>query len=180
MPYTHHSTPSSDSLLRWLSSWHISQTWSFYQDELGFLQAAEIKANNRTRTLRYRFLLHCRMAGWFRSWDTSGICRLEPPYHRYFGDSGRYQPATNLFEKITICEPEVASWLGLISDEEIKSSAMKETPQSHSLLHALKRKVRMGCQASSSSGQLCTQWIHHLGKVDGSVYWPRSIRVCSP
>jgi len=30
---------------------------------------------------------------------------------KYFGDSGRYQPAANLFEKIAAREPEVASLL---------------------------------------------------------------------
>ncbi len=30
---------------------------------------------------------------------------------KYFGDSGRYQYAANLFEKITAKEPEVASLL---------------------------------------------------------------------
>lgn len=30
---------------------------------------------------------------------------------KYFGDNGRYQQAANLFEKISIREPEVASLL---------------------------------------------------------------------
>ena len=30
---------------------------------------------------------------------------------KYFGDSGRYQPAANLFKKIAAREPEVASLL---------------------------------------------------------------------
>ena len=30
---------------------------------------------------------------------------------KYFGDSGRYQPAANLFEKLSVREPEVASLL---------------------------------------------------------------------
>ena len=30
---------------------------------------------------------------------------------KYFGDSARYQPAANLFEKLSIREPEVASLL---------------------------------------------------------------------
>ena len=30
---------------------------------------------------------------------------------KYFGDSGRYQPAANLFEKLAVKEPEVASLL---------------------------------------------------------------------
>ena len=46
------------------------------------LKPSSIKASVWTRTLLRRFSSHCRMAGWFRSWDTSGICRLEPPYRR--------------------------------------------------------------------------------------------------
>lgn len=30
---------------------------------------------------------------------------------KYFGDSGRYEPAANLFEKLSIREPEVSSLL---------------------------------------------------------------------
>lgn len=30
---------------------------------------------------------------------------------KYFGDSGRYQPAANLFEKLSAREPEIASLL---------------------------------------------------------------------
>ena len=30
---------------------------------------------------------------------------------KYFGDSGRWQPAANLFEKLSAREPEVASLL---------------------------------------------------------------------
>ncbi len=30
---------------------------------------------------------------------------------KYFGDSGRYQPVANLFEKLSAREPEVASLL---------------------------------------------------------------------
>ena len=46
------------------------------------LKPSSIKASIRTRTVFHRFSSHCRMAGWLRSWDTSGICRLEPPYRR--------------------------------------------------------------------------------------------------
>ncbi|KAF9003311.1 chaps family protein [Cyathus striatus] len=63
---------------------------------------------------------------------------------KYFGDSGRYQPAANLFEKLVVKEPEVASllvrsYIGM--NEEVKAvqimaSAIKQTPQSYTLLHA--------------------------------------------
>ncbi|KAA1478157.1 chaps-domain-containing protein [Dentipellis sp. KUC8613] len=62
---------------------------------------------------------------------------------KYFGDSGRYQFAANLFEKLTVREPEVASLLAksyIGMNEEVKAiqiiaNAMKQTPQSYTLLH---------------------------------------------
>ncbi|KAF9566530.1 chaps-domain-containing protein [Agrocybe pediades] len=63
---------------------------------------------------------------------------------KYFGDSGRYQPVANLFEKLSVKEPEVASLLArsyLGMNEEVKAvqimaAAMRQTPQSYTLLHA--------------------------------------------
>ncbi|PPQ72495.1 LOW QUALITY PROTEIN: hypothetical protein CVT26_003585 [Gymnopilus dilepis] len=62
---------------------------------------------------------------------------------KYFGDSGRYQPAANLFEKLSVREPEVASLLArsyIGMNEEVKavqimSSAIKQMPQSYTILH---------------------------------------------
>ncbi|TFY70755.1 hypothetical protein EVG20_g2256 [Dentipellis fragilis] len=62
---------------------------------------------------------------------------------KYFGDSGRFQFAANLFEKLTVREPEVASLLAksyIGMNEEVKAiqiiaNAMKQTPQSYTLLH---------------------------------------------
>ncbi|KAG5645489.1 hypothetical protein DXG03_005897 [Asterophora parasitica] len=62
---------------------------------------------------------------------------------KYFGDSGRYQQAANLFEKLTAREPEVASLLAksyIGMNEEVKAvqimaAAMKQTPHSYTLLH---------------------------------------------
>ncbi|KAF9486260.1 chaps-domain-containing protein [Pholiota conissans] len=62
---------------------------------------------------------------------------------KYFGDSGRYQPVANLFEKLAVREPEVASLLArsyVGMNEEVKAvqimaAAMRETPQSYTLLH---------------------------------------------
>jgi uncharacterized protein YyaL (SSP411 family) len=80
---------------------------------------------------------------------------------KYFGDSGRFQQPANLFEKLSAREPEIASllaksYIGMSessivrlssfghsprsSDEEVKavqimSAAMKQTPQSYTLLH---------------------------------------------
>ncbi|KAN0109162.1 chaps domain containing protein [Russula decolorans] len=62
---------------------------------------------------------------------------------KYFGDSGRWQHAANLFEKLAVRDPEVScllarSYIGM--NEEVKAiqimgTAMKETPQSYLLLH---------------------------------------------
>ncbi|KAI0263047.1 chaps family protein [Gloeopeniophorella convolvens] len=62
---------------------------------------------------------------------------------KYFGDSGRWQHAANLFEKLAVREPEVASLLArsyIGMNEEVKAvqimaTAMKQTPQSYLLLH---------------------------------------------
>ena len=80
---------------------------------------------------------------------------------KYFGDSGRYQHAANLFEKILPREPEVASllaksYIGMCKftmplfkiaahpvpseDEEVKAvqimnNAMNDSNQSYTLLH---------------------------------------------
>ncbi|KAF5318535.1 hypothetical protein D9619_010879 [Psilocybe cf. subviscida] len=62
---------------------------------------------------------------------------------KYFGDSGRYQQVANLFEKLAVREPEVASLLArsyIGMNEEVKavqimSAAMRQTPQSYTLLH---------------------------------------------
>ncbi|KAF5356604.1 hypothetical protein D9758_008287 [Tetrapyrgos nigripes] len=63
---------------------------------------------------------------------------------KYFGDSGRFQQAANLFEKLTAKEPEVASLLArsyIGMNEEVKavqimSSSIQKTPHSYTLLHA--------------------------------------------
>ncbi|KAG1815051.1 Chs5p-Arf1p-binding proteins-domain-containing protein [Suillus subaureus] len=62
---------------------------------------------------------------------------------KYFSDSGRCQPAANLFEKLAAREPEIASLLArsyIGMNEEVKavqimSAAMKHTPHSYTLLH---------------------------------------------
>ncbi|KAF8555507.1 chaps-domain-containing protein [Imleria badia] len=62
---------------------------------------------------------------------------------KYFGASGRYQQAANLFEKLAVREPDVASLLAksyIGMNEEVKavqimSAAMKHTPHSYTLLH---------------------------------------------
>lgn len=62
---------------------------------------------------------------------------------KYFGDAYRFEPAANLFEKLVDKEPEVASLLAkayIGMNEEVRaiqvlSAAIKQNPQSYSLLH---------------------------------------------
>ncbi|KZP17499.1 chaps-domain-containing protein [Athelia psychrophila] len=82
---------------------------------------------------------------------------------KYFGDSGRYERAVNLFEKLSAREPEVASLLAksyLGMNEEVKAvqimaSAMKLTPQSYTLLH-------VQCDFLRSKGKL--EWAVKLAR----------------
>jgi len=52
-----------------LDAYHKFDPITTNEDELRFLQAAEIKASGRTCVLWYGFSSHCRMAGWFRFWN---------------------------------------------------------------------------------------------------------------
>ncbi|KAK2465571.1 hypothetical protein APHAL10511_002463 [Amanita phalloides] len=102
-------------------------------DELRFLQAAEALF----------------MKGWQVGSDpeiqvaTVVSNHLTAGILKYFGDSGRWQQAANLFEKLAVKESEVASLLArsyIGMNEEVKAiqimfSAVKETPQSYTLLH---------------------------------------------
>ncbi|BGP40620.1 bud site selection protein [Rhodotorula kratochvilovae] len=82
---------------------------------------------------------------------------------KYFGDSFRYGPAVNLFEKLVVKEGEVAcllaqSYLGM--NEEVKAvrvlqSAIANHPQSYSLLH-------VQCDFLRSKGK--TEWALKLAK----------------
>ncbi|KDQ60015.1 hypothetical protein JAAARDRAFT_205079 [Jaapia argillacea MUCL 33604] len=82
---------------------------------------------------------------------------------KYFGDSNRWQQAANLFEKLTAREPEVASLLAksyIGMNEEVKavqimSAAMKQTPQSYTLLH-------VQCEFLRSKGKY--QWALELAR----------------
>ncbi|GAA5906822.1 hypothetical protein JCM8208_000049 [Rhodotorula glutinis] len=82
---------------------------------------------------------------------------------KYFGDSFRFGPAVNLFEKLVVKEGEVAcllaqSYLGM--NEEVKAvrvlqSAIQNHPQSYSLLH-------VQCDFLRSKGK--TEWALKLAK----------------
>ncbi|GAA5876079.1 hypothetical protein JCM3774_004498 [Rhodotorula dairenensis] len=82
---------------------------------------------------------------------------------KYFGDSARYGPLINLFEKLVVKEGEVAcllaqSYLGM--NEEVKAvrvlqSAIQQHPQSYALLH-------VQCDFLRSKGR--TEWALKLAK----------------
>ncbi|KZT24160.1 chaps-domain-containing protein [Neolentinus lepideus HHB14362 ss-1] len=82
---------------------------------------------------------------------------------KYFGDSNRWQQATNLFEKLTVKEPEIASLLAksyIGMNEEVKAvqimaATLKATPQSYTLLH-------VQCDFLRSKGKL--EWALKLAK----------------
>ncbi|KAI8986678.1 chaps-domain-containing protein [Trametes punicea] len=123
----------SDDPTYWLEAYRKLDPITTPEGELRFLQAAEALF----------------LKGWQVGSDpeiqvaTVVSNHLTAAIMKYFGDSGRYQYAANLFEKILAKEPEVASLLArsyIGMNEEVKAvqimaSAIKQTPQSYTLLH---------------------------------------------
>lgn len=124
----------SDDPTYWLEAYRKLDPITTIEGELRFLQAAEALF----------------MKGWQVGSDpeiqvaTVVSNHLTAGVMKYFSDSGRCQPAANLFEKLAAREPEIASLLGrsyIGMNEEVKavqimSAAMKHTPHSYTLLHA--------------------------------------------
>ncbi|KAI0790518.1 chaps-domain-containing protein [Abortiporus biennis] len=123
----------SDDPTYWLDAYRKLDPITTPEGELRFLQAAEALF----------------LKGWQVGSDpeiqvaTVVSNHLTNAIMKYFGDSGRFQHAANLFEKLSAREPEVSSLLAksyVGMNEEVKavqimSAAMKETPQSYTLLH---------------------------------------------
>lgn len=123
----------SDDPTYWLEAYRKLDPITTTEGELRFLQAAEALF----------------MKGWQVGSDpeiqvaTVVSNHLTAGVMKYFGDSGRCQPAANLFEKLAAREPEIASLLArsyIGMNEEVKavqimSAAMKHTPHSYTLLH---------------------------------------------
>ncbi|KIJ63029.1 hypothetical protein HYDPIDRAFT_168637 [Hydnomerulius pinastri MD-312] len=123
----------SDDPTYWLDAYRKLDPITTSEGEVRFLQAAE----------------DLFMKGWQVGSDpeiqvaTVVSNHLTAGIMKYFGDSGRYQQAANLFEKLSAREPEVASLLAksyIGMNEEVKavqimSAAMKHTPHSYTLLH---------------------------------------------
>ncbi|PCH44766.1 chaps-domain-containing protein [Wolfiporia cocos MD-104 SS10] len=124
----------SDDSGYWLDAYRKLDPITTPEGELRFLQAAEALF----------------MKGWQVGSEpeiqvaTVVSNHLTTAIMKYFGDSGRYQHAANLFEKLSAREPEVSSLLArsyIGMNEEVKavqimSAAIKQTPQSYTLLHA--------------------------------------------
>ncbi|KAJ3932582.1 MAG: Chs5p-Arf1p-binding proteins-domain-containing protein [Lentinula lateritia] len=124
----------SDDPNYWLDAYRKLDPITSPDSEIRFLQAAEVLF----------------MKGWQVGSDpeiqvaTVVSNHLTAGIMKYFGDSGRYQPAANLFEKISTREPEVASLLArsyIGMNEEVKAvqimtSSIRQTPSSYTLLHA--------------------------------------------
>lgn len=123
----------SDDPTYWLEAYRKLDPITTIEGELRFLQAAEALF----------------MKGWQVGSDpeiqvaTVVSNHLTAGVMKYFSDSGRCQPAANLFEKLAAREPEIASLLArsyIGMNEEVKavqimSAAMKHTPHSYTLLH---------------------------------------------
>ncbi|KAI0945643.1 hypothetical protein AcW1_001816 [Taiwanofungus camphoratus] len=123
----------SDDPTYWLDCYRKLDPITTPEGELRFLQAAEALF----------------MKGWQVGSEpeiqvaTVVSNHLTAAIMKYFGDSGRYQYAANLFEKLSAREPEVSSLLArsyIGMNEEVKavqimSAAIKQTPQSYTLLH---------------------------------------------
>ncbi|KAI0044319.1 chaps family protein [Auriscalpium vulgare] len=143
----------SDDPTYWLDAYRRLDAISTPEAELRFLQAAEALF----------------LKGWQVGSDpeiqvaTVVSNHLTAGIMKYFGDSGRYQHAANLFEKLTAREPEVASLLArsyIGMNEEVKAvqimaNAMKQTPQSYLLLHTQ-------CEFLRAKGK--TEWALKLAR----------------
>lgn len=88
------------------------------EGEIRFLQAAEaLFSKGQSSHHRSMFSLMKVLPGWQVGSDpeiqvaTLVSNHLTAGIMKYFGDSGRYQPAANLFEKLAVKEPEVSSLL---------------------------------------------------------------------
>ncbi|KAJ8508754.1 hypothetical protein ONZ45_g8998 [Pleurotus djamor] len=124
----------SDDPNYWLEAYRKLDPITTLEGELRFLQASE---SLFSKGWQVGSDPEIQVATMVSNHLTAGILK-------YFGDSGRWQPAANLFEKLSTREPEVASLLArsyIGMNEEVKavqimSTAIKQIPQSYTLLHA--------------------------------------------
>ncbi|KZT68355.1 chaps-domain-containing protein [Daedalea quercina L-15889] len=124
----------SDDSAYWLDAYRKLDPITTPEGELRFLQAAEALFSKGWQVGSEPEI---QVATVVSNHLTSSIMK-------YFGDSGRYQHAANLFEKLSAKEPELSSLLArsyIGMNEEVKAvqimaAAIKQTPQSYTLLHA--------------------------------------------
>ncbi|KAH9932203.1 chaps-domain-containing protein [Fomitopsis serialis] len=124
----------SDDSAYWLDAYRKVDPITTPESELRFLQAAEALFNKGWQVGSEPEI---QVATVVSNHLTSAIMK-------YFGDSGRFQHAANLFEKLSAKEPELSSLLArsyIGMNEEVKAvqimaAAVKQTPQSYTLLHA--------------------------------------------
>ncbi|KIK93063.1 hypothetical protein PAXRUDRAFT_829374 [Paxillus rubicundulus Ve08.2h10] len=123
----------SDDATYWLDAYRKLDPITTTEGEMRFLLAAEALF---TKGWQVGSDPEIQVATVVSNHLTAGIMK-------YFGLSGRYQQAANLFEKLSAREPEVASLLAksyIGMNEEVKavqimSAAMKHTPRSYTLFH---------------------------------------------
>ncbi|KAH9835388.1 chaps-domain-containing protein [Rhodofomes roseus] len=124
----------SDDSAYWLDAYRKLDPITTPEGELRFLQAAETLFSKGWQVGSEPEI---QVATIVSNHLTSAIMK-------YFGDSGRYQHSANLFEKLSAKEPELSSLLArsyIGMNEEVKAvqimaAAIKQTPQSYTLLHA--------------------------------------------
>ncbi|KAF9226268.1 chaps-domain-containing protein [Gyrodon lividus] len=150
----------SDDATYWLDAYRKLDPITTTEGELRFLQAAEALF---TKGWQVGSDPEIQVATVVSNHLTAGIMK-------YFGVSGRYQQAANLFEKLSAREPEVASLLAksyIGMNEEVKavqilSAAMKHTPHSYTLFHVQ------------------SDFLRSKGKADWAVKLAREAVNCAP
>ncbi|KLO14038.1 chaps-domain-containing protein [Schizopora paradoxa] len=123
-----------DDSTYWLEAYRRLDPVTSYEDELHFLEAAEALF---LQGWQVGSDPEIQVASVVSNHLTAGVMK-------YFGDSFRFQQAANLFEKVSVREPEVASLLArsyIGMNEEVKAAqimanAIRDNPQSYTLLHA--------------------------------------------
>lgn len=108
----------SDDPTYWLEAYRKLDPITSPESEIRFLQGAEALFTKGMSYLgTFSILFPDRLLGWQVGSDpeiqvaTVVSNHLTAGIMKYFGDSGRFQQAANLFEKLTAREPEVASLL---------------------------------------------------------------------
>jgi Chs5-Arf1p-binding protein BUD7/BCH1 len=133
IPHRHEATPElwqetfvsallrailySDDPTYWLEAYRKLDPITTPESEIRFLQGVEVLFQKGRSTSTLLDITNSRCIGWQVGSDpeiqvaTVVSNHLTAGIMKYFGDSGRYQQAANLFEKLSQKEPEVSSLL---------------------------------------------------------------------